>query len=193
MNQSAVYLRMSDPEPEAETRRRYEDALVRAMGFAERYLPRDQAQEIAHDVACEMLRLGAERATGALIYVAVTSRLRTFWRSAQRRAALEGAYRETQTPSVWADPGASLELGELRGRIDDCIAAMPPAMRQVFVLLREEELSYKDAASRLGVSVATVHTQIARASARLRDCVGQYRLDAPGANSSRSTGQTHDG
>ena len=32
-----------------DTRRVYEACLVRAMGFAERYLSRDQALEIAHD------------------------------------------------------------------------------------------------------------------------------------------------
>src|SRR5262245_51466785 len=83
-----------DQEYQADQRQRYSDALILAMQFAERHLAHDQALEVAHDVASEMLRIDPARVTGALIYVAVTSRLRNFWRSKQRRAALEGAYHE---------------------------------------------------------------------------------------------------
>ncbi len=51
---------------------------------------------------------------------------------------------------------------------------MPAGMRAVFILIREEELSYKEAAARLGLRVATVHTQIARASLLLKECVARY-------------------
>jgi RNA polymerase sigma factor (sigma-70 family) len=186
MHYPAVNPQPDHPQPEADARRRYEDALVRAMRFAERHLARDQALEIAHEVASEMLRLPSDRATGTLIYVAVTSRLRSFWRSTQRRAALEGAYHEmlSRTPTVWSDPGVHTEMGELRTRIQACVDAMPAGMRAVFILIREEELSYKEAAARLGLSVATVHTQIARASLLLRECVAQYRADAPSTSMS---------
>src|SRR4051812_6829984 len=96
---ATAHVRMTQPAPDAaaDPRRLYEDALVRAMRFAERYLPRDQALEIAHDVASEMLRLPPERVTGTLIYVAVTSRLRNLWRATERRSAFEAAYHE-----VWS-------------------------------------------------------------------------------------------
>jgi RNA polymerase sigma factor (sigma-70 family) len=174
---------MPDTESESLNRRRYEDALTRAMASAERHLPRDEALEIAHDVASEMVGLPAERVTGGLIYVAVTTRLRMHRRSRERRAKNEGRYHEiwSRIPSVWIDPAASVELRELEGRVAACVAAMPARMREAFLLIRDAELSYRDAADRLGVGVGTVHTQFSRATALLRECVAQYQADAPAA------------
>jgi RNA polymerase sigma factor (sigma-70 family) len=172
---------MNDHDPPVDARQRYEHALVAAMASAERYLSRDQALEIAHRVANEMLELPADRVTGALIHIAVIRRLRNHWRSVERRAAMEGAYHEMWVAATrsWNHPGTALELRELEARIAAEVAAMPSGMREVFLLIRGDELSYKEVAARLGVSVSTVHTQISRASALLRDCVARYRADAP--------------
>ena len=121
-----------------------------------------------------------------MLYLRVTSRLRNLWRAARRRASLDRAYVEMQTRAVpaWANPGAELEARELRKRIEAVVAHMPDAMREVFILVREEELSYKETAERLGVSVGTVHTQLSRANALLRECVARYHADT------RSSGQS---
>ncbi len=66
--------------------------------------------------------------------------------------------------------------------IEDAVAEMPDAMRQAFLLVRVKQLSYKEAADRLGIGVGTVHTQLARASQRLRQVVDRYRTDALGAS-----------
>jgi RNA polymerase sigma-70 factor (ECF subfamily) len=169
-------------------RRTYEEILVRAMRYAARIVSRDQAFEIAHDVAVEMLRRpAASQTSGPLLYLAVTSKLRNAARATQRRAAREGAYLETRSAAVpaWAQPGADLEAGELRERIQEVVARMPSGMREVFLLVREEELSYKETATRLGVSVGTVHTQLSRAAALLRECVKRYQADSPNASRSR--------
>jgi RNA polymerase sigma-70 factor (ECF subfamily) len=178
---------MSEKEDPISDRQRYEEALVRAMHFAERHLHRDQALEIAHDVATEMLALPAERVSTSLIYVAVTSRLRNFWRSRERRASAEGTYQQMRSTvtQLWAAPEAELEIRELQERIQAAVARMPSGMREVFVLIRDEELTYKEAAARLGISVKTVHTQICRAGALLRQCVAEYHADAPSAQNAR--------
>ena len=165
----------------------YDDSFIRAMQFAERHLERDQALEIAHSVASEMLAIPADRVTPGLIYVAVTSRLRNFWRARVRRASAESTYHEiwSSVAPMWSEPGAQLEWDELQVRIEAVIADMPTAMRAVFVLIRDEELSYKEAAERLGVTPSTIHTQISRASARLRECIAQYQADAPKTRQSR--------
>ena len=158
-------------------RRLYEDVLQRAFRYAERLAPKEQAFEIAHDVAVEMLRRPPERLSGTMLYLRVTSRLRNLWRASQRRAATDRAYldmRSARTPA-WADPAAGVEADELRACIRDALDRMPPAMRQTFLLVRDEELSYKQAAARLGVSVGTVHTQLSRANALLRECIHRYQ------------------
>jgi RNA polymerase sigma factor (sigma-70 family) len=154
--------------------------LVRAMELAERYLPRDQALEVAHEVASELLRLSADRVTGTLLYIAVTNRLRRHARAARRRSAAESAYGEKWSSAIpaWVEPGAEMEIRELQLRIERVLAEMPPGMREIFSLIREEGLSYKEAAARVGVRVSTVHTQLSRASALLRQCVADYQADA---------------
>ena len=171
-------------------RRQYEEILVRAMRYAERVVPREQAFEIAHDVAVELLRRPPERLSGTMLYLRVTSRLRNLWRASQRRAATDRAYLDMRaaTAPSWADPASALEAEELAGHIDDALARMPRAMRDAFLLVRDEELSYKETAARLGVSVGTVHTQLSRANVLLRECVKRYRDGAPRAGSTRESG-----
>jgi RNA polymerase sigma-70 factor, ECF subfamily len=166
-----------DPATVSDPKRIYEDVLQRAMRYAVRLVPRDQAFEIAHDVAVEVLRRPPAKLSGTLLYLRVTSRLRNLWRTNQRRAATDRAYldlRSTSTPS-WADPAAGVEADELRARIREALERMPRGMRETFVLVRDEELSYKEAAARLGVSVGTVHTQLSRANALLRECIQRYQ------------------
>jgi RNA polymerase sigma factor (sigma-70 family) len=167
-----------DQAPSPDRRRAYEEILLRAMWHAERMVPRDQAFEVAHDVAVELLPDSA-RLSGALIYLRVTSRVRNLWRARERRAAVDGAYAQmwSSAPPAWAQPGADLEARELRARVEQVMAEMPSAMRETFLLVREDELSYKEAAARLGVSVNTVHKQLSRANALLRDGLKAFRAD----------------
>jgi RNA polymerase sigma factor (sigma-70 family) len=153
--------------------------LARALHHAECYVAADQAREIAHDVASEMAQLPAGNATPALIYVAVTSRLRDHWKMSKRRAIAEGKYQQMQcgvTPA-WAIPDAGVEYDELHRRITRVLEDMPNAMRKVFLLVRDEELSYKQVAEQLGIGTGTVHTQLSRANALLRECVARYYAD----------------
>jgi RNA polymerase sigma-70 factor, ECF subfamily len=155
----------------------YEEVLQRAMRYAERLVGREQAFEIAHDVAVEMLRRPPERLSGTMLYLRVTSRLRNLWRANLRRAATDRAYidmRSAATPA-WANPAAGVEADELRACVRKGLERMPPSMRETFLLVRDEELSYKETAARLGVSVGTVHTQLSRANALLRECIKRHQ------------------
>jgi RNA polymerase sigma-70 factor (ECF subfamily) len=153
------------------------------MRHAAQLVPRDQAFEIAHDVAVELIDTPPGEVSGTLLYLRVTSRLRNLWRTRDRRAALDREYLEmrSRTAPAWVQPGDELEARELRQRLERVLAEMPSAMRQAFLLVREEELSYKEAAARLGVTVGTVHTQLSRANALFRECVERYQADAASA------------
>src|SRR3954464_10726734 len=161
----------------SDPKRIYEEVLQRAMRYAERLVPREQAFEIAHDVAVEMVRRPPERLSGTMLYLRVTSRLRNLWRADQRRAATAHTYLEMRSARApaWADPAAGVEAEELRACIRDALAALPRGMRDAFLLVRDEELSYKEAADRLGVSVGTVHTQLSRANALLRERIQRHQ------------------
>ena len=76
------------------------------------------------------------------------------------------------------DPAGSesdaASLAELDAAIRDAVARLPERCRTVFILCREEQLSYAEAAEVMGVSVSTVKTQMARALASLRSALGPY-------------------
>ncbi|MGF1586927.1 MAG: RNA polymerase sigma factor [Bacteroidales bacterium] len=47
--------------------------------------------------------------------------------------------------------------------------ALPDQCKEIFILCRDDKLSYQEVASRLGISVNTVKTQMKRALAKLRE------------------------
>lgn len=69
------------------------------------------------------------------------------------------------SPAAQARPGG-LEERELEEVLERALAALEPAVREVFVLSRYHEMKYNEIASMLGVSVKTVEARLSRA---LRD------------------------
>ena len=68
-----------------------------------------------------------------------------------------------------------LEESELRDRLDKAIQALPEKCRIVFLLNRQEEMSYAEVANHLNISVKTVENQIGKALKLLRQAVSDYR------------------
>ncbi len=76
--------------------------------------------------------------------------------------------RETVEPLVEAEPTRDLERADLRKLLSDALAQLPPAQRQTFVLHAEAELSYREVAEVLGISIGTVMSRLYYARQRLR-------------------------
>lgn len=57
---------------------------------------------------------------------------------------------------------------ELFARYVKALDRLPEKCREIFLLVKEEHLSYAETAQRLGVSIKTVDTQLQRAKERLR-------------------------
>ena len=68
-------------------------------------------------------------------------------------------------------PLQTLEAGELRRRLAQCLEKLPPAWRAVLALRDGEELSYEDIARMLSVALGTVRSRLARARLGLRGCI----------------------
>jgi RNA polymerase sigma-70 factor (ECF subfamily) len=71
--------------------------------------------------------------------------------------------------SVSDDPLLLMQAEETQKKIDLAIAAMPDGCRTVFMLSREEQLSYKEIAEMLQISVKTVENQMGKALRILRE------------------------
>jgi RNA polymerase sigma-70 factor (family 1) len=81
------------------------------------------------------------------------------------------------------DPSAS-PLEETMARDLEQIAAraidsLPPRRREIFLLVRYSQMSYREAADVLGISTQTVANQISQAMDQLRGVLGDRLHDAP--------------
>ena len=89
-------------------------------------------------------------------------------REAQSLEVLGNGDRERQEPMTVADPAQGLNRSDLRKALDQALAQLPEAQRQTFVLHAEAELSYREVADVLGISIGTVMSRLYYARQRLR-------------------------
>jgi RNA polymerase sigma-70 factor (ECF subfamily) len=61
-----------------------------------------------------------------------------------------------------------LERADLRGLLDDALSTLSEAQRQTFVLHADAELSYREVADALGISIGTVMSRLFYARQKLR-------------------------
>lgn len=75
-----------------------------------------------------------------------------------------------------SDPGplGGVLDGEARAVLDAALAVLPPEQRSVFVLRVMEDLSYREIADALGLSLGTVMSRLARAREKLRVALVPY-------------------
>jgi RNA polymerase sigma-70 factor (ECF subfamily) len=76
--------------------------------------------------------------------------------------------REGLEPRVQPEPGGNLDRDDLRRRLQAAIAQLSAAQRQTFVLHAEAELSYREVADVLGISIGTVMSRLFYARQKLR-------------------------
>ncbi|HSI91575.1 MAG TPA: RNA polymerase sigma-70 factor [Adhaeribacter sp.] len=83
-------------------------------------------------------------------------------------------------PSLAGSETAEKHLSflETEAEILKAIEALPPKTRLVFTLSRFEELSYKEIADRLGISVKSVEKHMGIALQRLRENLKEYLVSA---------------
>ena len=71
--------------------------------------------------------------------------------------------------SISEDPILMMQAEEMQQKINQAIAAMPDGCRTVFMLSREDQLSYKEIAEMLEISVKTVENQMGKALRIMRE------------------------
>jgi RNA polymerase sigma-70 factor, ECF subfamily len=82
--------------------------------------------------------------------------------------------RQDLEPLVVDEPGRGLERADLRQKLQEALAHLSPAQRQTFVLHAEAELSYREVAQTLGISIGTVMSRLYYARLRLRDLLAPW-------------------
>jgi RNA polymerase sigma-70 factor (ECF subfamily) len=72
------------------------------------------------------------------------------------------------------NPEVAAQRHELIDAIQDCLTGLPPEFRIVAVLVDVQGLDYEEAAQSIGKPLGTVKSRLARARAKLRDCLKAY-------------------
>ena len=75
---------------------------------------------------------------------------------------------EPEPPRPADDPARGLHRADLRRLLDEALGHLPAAQRQTFVLHVDGELSYREVARALGISIGTVMSRLFYARRKLR-------------------------
>jgi RNA polymerase sigma-70 factor, ECF subfamily len=89
-------------------------------------------------------------------------------REALTAQTLVKARADSQEPQTLEDAAQGLYRQDLRVALDKALAELPEAQRRTFVLHAEAELSYREVAEVLGISIGTVMSRLYYARQRLR-------------------------
>jgi RNA polymerase sigma factor (sigma-70 family) len=98
----------------------------------------------------------------------VLNRVLDVFKHREVKLAYAGQYVEVDT----ADTDFLIREKELEALIEKEIQAMPPKMREIYILKRRQYLSTKEIADQLDISEHTVNTQMKRALKHLRVKLG---------------------
>jgi RNA polymerase sigma-70 factor, ECF subfamily len=138
--------------------------------------PMVKSQDVAEDIIQELfIRLWNKRNT-----LTVTSSLKSYLYRAATNAALDHIEKHKKEVRLedqpgWENSGFSREAdedltgSEMQDHIVKAIEKLPPACKTIFLLSREKELSYKEIAASLDISVKTVENQMGKALKILRE------------------------
>lgn len=96
-------------------------------------------------------------------------------RNKKRHEKLEQILVETQDEEN-SSPFSLLESRELEQIIDEAVSSLPERCQQIFRLSREEEMTYKEIAEVLHLSVNTVENQMSIAFKKLRNVLRPFYL-----------------
>ena len=129
----------------------------------------DDANELLHDAFARLLgsrSLAEVRDPRAFLNRIISNLLIDRSRRRSARPIHVGIENEAELAVAPAQTDG-IELEQVHRRYKELVDALPPRMRQVFLLHRVEGLGYKEIAERLDISVRTVEWHIAEAIVRI--------------------------
>lgn len=139
------------------------------------------AEDLVQDTVERAIRFAAsyERGTNLrawvhqILFSVFITRCR---RSRRERNALDVLAAD---PCAWTAPERRAEMHALSPGVRRALATLPPSFRDTVVLVDLEEMSYKDAATQLGVPVGTVMSRLHRGRKLLAEALrGEAAPDA---------------
>ena len=103
---------------------------------------------------------------------ATTSTSLNYLQKTRRYSEVKEEVKHTLDPTK-EDPDPA-QLAELRQSIRSAIDRLPPKCKTVYLLCRQEDMSYKEVAEHMDISVKTVENQMGIALKKLREDLQEY-------------------
>lgn len=129
----------------------------------------DESRDIVQQVMCEFWdnrnKWSGIQSYSAYLYTSVY-RLAIY--SNKKSITLKNEKLSHEADNTGYLPNDALSYVELEKQIAKVINELPPKCKEIFLLSREDELSYKEIAANLNISVKTVEAQMGIAFKRLR-------------------------
>jgi RNA polymerase sigma-70 factor (ECF subfamily) len=136
-----------------------------------------RSEDIAQDVFMEIWRkketINIKTSVKAYLKRAGVNKALNYIRANKVKFEDDDSY-EMKNLSI-RDHGNDLEAQDLQSIVDQAIESLPPKCRNVFSLSRFEDMSYKEIAAKLDISIKTVENQIGKALKILRLAVESYK------------------
>lgn len=150
----------------------FEEHYAELCSQARRYVGSDEAAvDVVQEIFARVWERRSERPPDeierAYLYRAV--RNEALNRRERRRSRDEHRQRPGVPRPASPTPEDDLERRRLVREVEEAIEALPPRCREIFLLVRRDGLTYREAAEALELSPSTVDTQMGRALKRLRD------------------------
>jgi RNA polymerase sigma-70 factor (ECF subfamily) len=161
-------------------RRFYEDRLIYLVGKIQKLTnDRNEAWDIAQDTFVKLWedreRIDPNKPLDGLLAAMATNAAH----DARKKKQVHARYHQEQLfIQTGEDDHADARMieHETQRKIDAIIEAMPPQRRTVYRLNREEGLTYREIADRLGISPGTVHRHMSIALEELRSLLSILSL-----------------
>ncbi|HEX2970183.1 MAG TPA: RNA polymerase sigma-70 factor [Bacteroidales bacterium] len=146
--------------------------------YADRFVKdKTVSEEIVEDFFCSLWencsKISIETTISSYLFRSIHNRCMNHLRSIRVRQEYikkQGVLEDSQVfEKISPDyPDKLLIYSEMEDRLRDTINLLPEKCRKIFLMNREEDMTYEEISEKLGVSVNTVKTQIMRALKKIR-------------------------
>ncbi|HET7551335.1 MAG TPA: sigma-70 family RNA polymerase sigma factor [Gemmatimonadaceae bacterium] len=173
----------------------YQEFAPRLLQFGLTQLrSRELAEELVQELFLNVWRHRADwvltRSLNSYLFSALRNGITSYRRTTASRHELRQADDDTSgNIANFASAGRAddlLDETELLQAIDRAVAALPRRCRETFLLVRQQQLSYAEAAELMGVSVKAVEMNMVRAFAGLRKQLADWQMTRGDRNKKKS-------
>ncbi len=166
---------------------KYQSPLVNYVGrmVKENELARDISQEVFIKAYSSLHSFRQEYKFKTWLFKIASNSVIDYWRkkkinafSIDQQYNLDGDSVPFQIPSTNRSMDKTVELHEVRERIEELLDKLPPSLKELFVWRHINDLSYEEMAEIKGIPVGTIKNRVFQGKEMLRKYMERDRWDA---------------